>query len=195
MLNNRLTTGFVLLSSIVVAQQNGRFATLKNQAFELFDRGRYDQVSGRLEEVWEQDRSDTKVAEYLAMGYLYGDHSVAKARDVMRASLEGGGRATFLVHHSHEKLGALNGDTINNYCNGRISVVPGKIIFTADSGEHSTSFGSEDLKEFRVLGGSPGRVQIKSGGKTYLFRVKSEMNDEAALFQEMAEQNLKKKQE
>jgi hypothetical protein len=85
MLNNRLTTGFVLLSSIVVAQQNGRFATLKNQAFELFDRGRYDQVSGRLEEVWEQDRSDTKVAEYLAMGYLYGDHSVAKARDVMRA--------------------------------------------------------------------------------------------------------------
>jgi hypothetical protein len=180
------------LCCALYAQQNGRFAALKSQAFELFDRGRFDQVAGKLEEVWEQDRSDSKVAEYLAMGYLYGEHSVPKARAVMKEGLDSGGQATFLIHHSHEKMTILNGDTINNYCSGRMSIVPGKIVFTADTGEHSTTFTAGDLKDFRILGGSPGRLQIKTNAKVFVFRVKSETHEEAALLEDFAEQSLKK---
>jgi hypothetical protein len=69
-----LVCGFACL-----AQQNGRFSTLRIQAMEAFERGQFDQVAGKVEEIWEQDRSEPKVAEYLAMGYLYSEHNVDKA--------------------------------------------------------------------------------------------------------------------
>src|SRR5437879_2654174 len=78
------------------AQQNGRFATLKAQAFDLFQRGRYAEVVGKLEEILEQDQTDPKVAQYLAMGYLYGEHSPAKARPVMEKAISLGAPAIFL---------------------------------------------------------------------------------------------------
>jgi hypothetical protein len=186
----RLT--FLLLSAALVAsaQQNGRFAALKSQAFDYFDRGQYDKVAGKLEEVWEQDHSDLKVGEYLAMGYLYGEKDLAKAQPIMKEVLAKGGQATFLVQHSHEKLGLLNGDTLNNYCSGRMSVVPGKVSFVADDGVHSTTFSGAALKTLRLQGSGPGRFEIKAEGKNYTFRVKSETHAEAAFLQELVQQNL-----
>jgi hypothetical protein len=183
----------LILSGLGNGQQNGRFASLKSQAFTAFDRGQYAQVAGKLEEIWEQDHSDPKVAEYLAIGYLYGEHNVEKAKPLMNAALEAGGQATFLVQHSHEKAHIpLTGDHVANYCTGKMSIRPGKLIFTADSGEDSVTFDPEDLKQFQVLGGEPGRFQIKVDKKSYIFRVKSEKRDEVVVLQEFVVQNLKK---
>ena len=173
------------------AQQNGRFAVLKNQAFDLFTRGKYAEMAGKLEEVWEQDQSDAKVAEYLGMGYLYGERSASKARTVMMAAIALGGQATFLVQHSHEHLGVLNGSTMNQYCTGRISITPGKLNFIADSGEHSLLVTPDELKDFRVLS-LTGRITVKAGKQSYTFRVKSQTRDEAVLLEQLAEHNLKK---
>jgi hypothetical protein len=191
-----LLFGLWVAVGLVPAQQNGRFALLKSQAFTLFDRGQYDQVAGKLEEVWEQDQSDPKVAAYLAMGYLYGEHDPLKAKPLMKAAIDLGGQAMFLVQHSHEKTGVVggivSGGVMNNYCNGRIGISPGTIGFIADSGEHSVSFAGSDVKELHILGGASGRIQIKSVAKTYVFRVKSEKRDEAALLEEFATENLTK---
>jgi hypothetical protein len=181
----------LLAGLTAIGQENGRFAGLKAQALEYFQRGQYAQVVGKLEEVWEQDQTDPKVAEYLAMGYLYGESDAKKAEPVMLAAIAHGGQATFLVQHSHERSTILSGDTMNNYCTGRISVANGKMDFIADSTDHSATFLAPDLKEFRILNGSAGRFQIKSGAKTSVFRVKSQTRDEAALLERLARQNLK----
>jgi hypothetical protein len=173
------------------AQANGRFATLKAQAFDAFQKAKYAEVAGKLEEVWEQDQTDAKVAEYLAMGYLYGEHNAAKAHPLMQTAISLGGQATFLVHHSHEHGNLLSGGTMNQFCTGRISITPGKLSFVSDSGEHSATITPADLKDFRLLGNIPGRVSIKAGGKNYTFSVKSETRDEAVLLEQMSEQYLK----
>ena len=180
----------LLFAVAAFGQQNGRFATLKSQAFEYFDRGQYDKVAGKLEEIWEQDRSDPKVGEYLAIGYLYGEHDLAKAEPVMKEVLAKGGQATFLVQHSHERLGILNGDTINNYCSGKISIVPRKMSFIANDGVDSADFSPEEMKNLHILGGAPGRLEIKAGRKNYTFRVKSETRAEADFLLEIVQQNL-----
>jgi hypothetical protein len=191
MARKRLTFLMVLTALAAFAQQNGRFATLKSQAFDYFDRGQYDKVAGKLEEIWEQDHSDLKVGEYLAMGYLYGEKDLAKAQPIMKETLAKGGQATFIVQHSHEKLGLLNGDTLNNYCSGKMSIVPGKVSFVADDGMHSKTFSRTALKALRLQGSGPGRFEIKSEGKNYTFRVRSETHAEAAFLLELVQQNLK----
>ena len=173
------------------AQQNGRFADLKEQAFNLFQKGRYAEVAGKMEEIWEQDQSDPKVAEYLAMGYLYGEHDADKARPLMDQAIAKGGQATFLVAHSHERLSVLQGDTMNQFCNGRISISPGKLVFVSDSGEHSATITSTDLRDFSVLSGPSGRIRIKAAGKSYVFRVKTQTREEAILLGHVAQENLK----
>jgi hypothetical protein len=185
----RLATALAV--SVALAQQHGRFAALKSQAFDLFQKAQYLQVAATLEEVWEQDQSDPKVAEYLAMGYLYGEKNLKKASDVMAQALARGGQATFLVHHSHEHAVLLSGDVINNYCTGRISISHSGIAFIADSTDHSVTFGPGELKDFRVLGGGPGRIQIKGNGRTDTFRVKSQTREEAILLAETAKSNYK----
>ena len=185
-------TLILLCATLIFGQQNGRFASLKSQGFTAFDRGQYDQVAGKLEEVWEQDQSDPKVAEFLGMGYLYGERSLTKAKPVMEAAIKLGGQATFLVQHSHEKGAFLTGSTMNNYCTGRLSVVPGKLSYAADSGDHAAVFTADDLKEFKIAGGSPGRVQIKSAGKNYIFRLKTDTRDEVLWLDELVKQNVKK---
>ena len=182
--------------ALTYAQQNGRFALLKSQALTAFDHGQYELVAGKLEEIWEQDQSDPVVAAYLALGYLYGEHDAAKAKPLLKRAIDLGSQAIFLVQHSHEKTGVLgginSGDIMNNYCTGRIAISPGTVAFVADSGEHSTTFSAADVKEFKILGGAPGRLQLKTPSKTYVFRVKSEKRDEAAMLEELANDNLTK---
>jgi hypothetical protein len=174
------------------AGQSGRHADLKMQGIQAFEKGRYSETAGKLEEIWEEDQSDPKVAEYLAMGYLYGEKSVEKAAPVMQKAIADGGQASFLVVHSHEHGGFLHGDVISQFCTGRISIVPGKLIFVSDDQpEHNVTVFPADLTDFSVLGGAPGRIHIKAAGKTYNFRVKSETRKEAVLLTEVAQQNLK----
>ena len=173
------------------AQQNGRFADLKAQAFAAFDKGKYAEVAGKLEEVWEEDQSDAKVAEYLAMGYLYSERSTAKARALMEKAVALGGQATFLVVHSHERMGFIQGDLITNFCAGKISIFPGKLNFIADSGQHSVTITAAELEDFSILNGAPGRIRIKTAGRNYTFRVKTQTRSEALLLGHIAEQNLK----
>ena len=49
---SHLRLSFLLVSAatVLTAQQNGRFAALKSQAFDYFDRGQYDKVAGKLED-------------------------------------------------------------------------------------------------------------------------------------------------
>jgi hypothetical protein len=186
-----ITLASWLLPVPAAAQANGRFATLKTQAFDAFQKARYADMAGKLEEVWEQDQTDPKVAEYLAMGYLYGEHSAAKAHPLMQTAISLGGQATFLVHHSHERGTIITGSTMNQFCTGRISITPGKLSFVSDGGEHSATITLADLKDFRIPGNIPGRVLIKAGGKNYTFSVKSESRDESVLLEQMSEQYLK----
>lgn len=172
--------------------QNGRFADLKASAFQAFDKGRYAEVAGRLEEIWEEDQSDAKVAEYLAMGYLYGERDLSKAQPLLEKAIALGGQATFLVIHSHEHLSMLRGDVITDFCTGKLSITPGKISFLADSGEHTLNIPGTELKEFSILGGSPGRIHIKTLDRGYVFRVKTQTRSEAVLLGRLAEQNLKR---
>jgi len=190
---NMLLLAGLLCSVTGLAQQNGRFATLRMQAMEAFDRGQFDQVAGRLEEIWEQDRTDPRVAEYLAMGYLYGEHNVDKARPVMKEAIARGGQATFLIQHSHGKMAFLQGDPMNNYCSGKMSISPGTIAFISEQTDHSAKIEAAELKEFKVLGGVPGRIEIKAGNQKWTFRVRSGTMSEANLLEEIAEQNLRKK--
>jgi hypothetical protein len=188
----KLWVGVFLLAALATAQQDGRFAELKARGFEAFEKGKYPETAGRLEEIWEQDQSDAKVAEYLAMGYLYGEHSLSKAEPLMEKALALGGQASFLVIHSHERMGMLNSDLITDFCAGRISVSPGKLIFVADSGEHTMTVVPADLKSFSILSGAPGRIRIKTADKNCVFRVKTQTRGEAMLLGRLAEQSLKR---
>ena len=50
-----------------------------------------------------------------------------------------------------------------------------------------------DLKSIRILGGKPGRVEIKTSSRTYVFGVKSETHAEAALLEDLIKQTPGKK--
>jgi hypothetical protein len=168
-------------------QRNGRFADLKAQAFDDFDKGKYAEVAGKLEGIWEEDQSDPKVAEYLAMGYLYGERDTSKASPLFDKAIALGGQATFLVIHSHERLGVLRSEIITEFCSGKMSISPGKLTFISDSGEHTMTVSPDSLKDFSVLGGAPGRIHIKTGEKSYTFRVKTQSRSEANLLGRVAE--------
>jgi hypothetical protein len=131
--------GVLLLSLTPVAfgQSGGRFEDAKRIAQQYLDSNQFDKAAAKLEEVWEQDKTDPTVAEGLGIAYLNGDDrrynpGVAdKASKIMEESLKLGGKATFLVQHTHEgkvvKL-VTGGDSLK-YCDGKLSVSHGKLTF------------------------------------------------------------------
>jgi hypothetical protein len=190
MSKTRCCIAILLFCFAAFGEQNGRFAVLKEQGFVLFERGQYKEMAGKLEEVWENDQSDPKVAEYLAMGYLYGEKSASKAEPVMLIALDKGGQATFLMQHSHERALTSSG-VMNNYCSGKMIVHKGKLSFVADKGEHSFEFSASEASGLKPLGGSPGRFQFQQERKNVVFRVKTETRDEVDLFGRVLKQALK----
>jgi hypothetical protein len=124
-------------ASVSFGQSGGRFEDLKRIAQQYLDSNQFDKAAGKLEEVWEQDKTDPTVAENLGLAYLNGDDrryspAVAeKAAKIMEESLKLGGRATFLVQHAHEgkvvKL-VTGGDSLK-YCDGKLSISHGKVVF------------------------------------------------------------------
>lgn len=98
------------------AQNAGRFEDSKRLGLQYAASGKYDRAAAKFEEIWDQDQTDPMVAEYLSISYLNGDDRKdhpelqRKAFDLMEKSISLGGKATLLVHHSHEKLGWLQGE-------------------------------------------------------------------------------------
>src|SRR4051812_41879901 len=107
-------------------QNGGRFEEAKRMGMAYINGEQFDKAAGRLEEVWEQDKSDAVVGEFLAVAYLNSEdrrtllQSQQQAFAIIRQLAAQGSRVTFLVQHSHEKLGWLEGRELNQYCRGRL---------------------------------------------------------------------------
>lgn len=139
-----LWSGLAVCALLASAQNSGRFDDAKRTGLayvmnELFDRG-----AGRLEEVWEQDQSDPLVAEYLAVAYFNAedlasrDRLAPKAEQLVRKSLALGGKATFLIHHSHERLAWLQGREYHNFCSGVLSIGKDTIAYVGKKGDKAS---------------------------------------------------------
>jgi hypothetical protein len=125
------------LAVVSFGQSGGRFEDAKRMAQQYLDSNQFDKAAAKLEEVWEQDKTDPTVAENLGIAYLNGDDrryhaDVAdKAGKIMEESLKLGGKATFLVQHAHEgkvvKM-VTGGDSLK-YCDGKLSISHGKVAF------------------------------------------------------------------
>jgi len=125
------------LTPVLFGQSGGRFEDLKRIAQQYLDSNQFDKAAAKLEEVWEQDKTDPTVAENLGIAYLNGDDRrynssvVDKANKIMEESLKLGGKATFLVQHGHEGKVAVivtGGDSLK-YCDGKLSISHGKLTF------------------------------------------------------------------
>lgn len=128
------------LAGVLLAQ--GRFEESKRLGFLYVRNAQFDRAAGKLEEVWEEQKPpDPAVAEHLALAYLNGEDRKTRrelfdrAVDLMNKSIAGGGQATFLVHHSHERAGVIQGSNWTKYCRGRLSIRPGRVTFVSEAGD------------------------------------------------------------
>src|SRR3954454_18200566 len=107
----------VLLLPVFMPAQSGSLDLQKKSGLNFIQYGKYDRAAADLEPVWEAGQQDPVVAENLAIAYLNGDERryqtqrAAKAYDLMKTALEKGGKASFLIAHSHERLEFLHGGT------------------------------------------------------------------------------------
>ncbi|MBI1786849.1 MAG: hypothetical protein HYR60_04750 [Acidobacteria bacterium] len=133
------------------AQQAGRFEEAKRTGLQHLKNGRYDKAAANFEEVWEQDRSDPSVAEYLALAYLNGTERPSgvskKVLQLMELSIAAGGKASFVVHHSHEKLTWLQGRGLNNYCSGTLSISPGHLAFVGEAKDKTRDHSFDSMRD------------------------------------------------
>lgn len=146
----RCAAAFAIATLMYVsAQTPPRLAELISKGISALDKGKYNEALNALQEVWEQDRGDPAVAENLAMAYLYADHDVDKARALAEESIGAGGRASFLVQHSHERVAMLSGD-MADYCTGRLSVRKDGLSFVASDQRHSFAIEKNNFREIKV---------------------------------------------
>jgi hypothetical protein len=151
-----------------MAQNGGRFELTKRQALAYLESSQFDKAAGKLEDIWEQEKTDATIAEDLAIAYLNGedrqlhDEVAEKAHALAEKAIKLGGRATFLVQHSHQ-LGVLQGKTIIDYCSGKLSISPGKLVFVAQAGKTADAHSFEmTAAEFTMTpSDSIGAFQIK----------------------------------
>jgi hypothetical protein len=167
-----LSLPLALLSfcSIASSQSGGRFEDAKRMARQYIESNQFDKAAAKLEEVWEQDKTDPTVAENLGIAYLNGDDRrynpavVDKAVKIMEESLQAGGRATFLIQHMHEGKAIIivTGGNSLKYCNGRLSISKGKLFFVmkpiAGAEDHSFETAAADIKIIPPK--SPGEFKI-----------------------------------
>jgi hypothetical protein len=169
-----LVSCLLCLAAIATAQKGGRFEEAKRQGLANLENMQFDRAAGHFEDIWEQDQTDPTVAENLAIAYLNGEDRrlhpevVDKAHELSEQAIRLGGRATFLVQHSHE-IGILTGKTIIKYCSGRMSITPGKLTYVgqAYAGEQAHTF-EASAGEFTISAAdSVGQFQIKLKSKKY----------------------------
>jgi hypothetical protein len=198
--------GFMIIATlptIVFAQGGGRFEESKRLALAYMESNQYDRAAGKLEEIWEQNQSDPDVAEWLAVAYLNGQDRDSqsgvetKSLALMEQSLRLGGKATLLVQHSHERLGWLQGHTINNYCSGKLSVSPGRLVFIAVARrgleEHSFDFPADEVRISGPSQDDMGAFQIKTKSKTYSLIPRTRNRKDSELFVSLLQQQLRGK--
>src|SRR5258708_2078718 len=93
---------------LLAGQSGGRVEEGKRIGAGYVNSEQFDRAAGRLEEVWEQEKSDPSVGEFLAIAYLNTEdrHSLAenqiKAFEIIHSLAGAGSRVSFLVQHSHE---------------------------------------------------------------------------------------------
>jgi hypothetical protein len=154
------TLRLLLLSVMVVlvlGAQGGRLEQQKRLGFAYLKDGKYDNAAAKLEEIWDLDKSDPMVGEGLAIAYLNGSDRkanpqiVPKANQMMEKALADGGRAVFIVVHSHERLSFLQGHELINFCSGQLQVRKDRISYVSESGDkggqHSFDLPADAIKE------------------------------------------------
>jgi hypothetical protein len=178
----------------VFAQNTGRFTELTAKGIGYIDQGRFNDALNVLEEVWEQDQSDPVVAENLAMAYLYADHNLDKATTLAERAIQGGGKASFLVQHPHEKIGFASGDMVE-FCSGRLSVSRERLVFTSKDESHSFVVEKGQLKELKanhVYGSSRGMYHIRTADKkNYNFRPRTWSEEEQKLILQLVNEYIR----
>jgi hypothetical protein len=142
---------------LVLGAQGGRFEQQKRLGFAYLKEGKYDSAAAKLEEIWDLDKSDPMVGEGLAIAYLNGSDRkanreiVGKAHQIMEKALADGGRAVFVVVHSHERLSFLQGHELINFCSGQLQLSKDRISYVSESGDkggqHSFDLAAGGVKE------------------------------------------------
>ena len=190
-----------LFSLPAEAQSSGRFEESKRTGMALFEGEHYEKASGKLEEVWEQDKSDPTVGEYLAMAYLNTEDRQSlttvekQAFEIIEKLQTSGQRVSFLILHSHEKLGWLQGRELNNYCRGKVSIKAGHLIYIADKGDkqHRHTFdltGSGITKIWVNEDDKRGTFQMKTGSENYYFVTRNRNRNEARFFVDLVKKTI-----
>lgn len=183
------------------AQRGGRFEAAKRQGMAYLESGQFDRAAAHLEEIWEQDQSDPVVAEGLAIAYLNGEERDShpgyepKVRELLRQSLKLGGKASFLVQHSHEKIPILQGSTISDYCAGTLSISTGRLVFVAFARrgveQHSFELSADELQLVPPSrGDKQGAFHIKTKAKTYSMVPRTRAHVDGELIISVLQENL-----
>ena len=188
------TSGYFLsifmLSTPALPQTSGRFEEAKRSGMSLLQGEQFDKAAGRLEEVWEQDQSDPSVGEALSVAYLNTEdrrglpQSQKQAFAIIHSLVDSGRRVTFLVQHSHEKLGWLQGRELNQYCRGRLLIEPARLTFVSEKGEkasqHTFEANWDDVKAITLNEvDTRGTFQLKLGTGNYFMATRNRNRDEA----------------
>jgi hypothetical protein len=175
------------------SQSGGRFEDAKRVAQQYLDSNQFDKAAAKLEEVWEQDKTDATVAENLGIAYLNGDDRrynpdvVAKATKIMEESLKLGGKATFLVQHIHEgKLvrGLTGGDSLK-YCDGKLSISHGKIAFVMKplkgAEDHSFEASADQTKVSAPNSKGEFKISRKPDNKSFTMAPRNGVSTDSAI--------------
>jgi hypothetical protein len=192
-----------LLRPIVASplQSGGRFEEAKRTGMSYIQSEQFDKASGRLEEVWEQDQSDPVVGEFLAIAYLNTEDRRSlpqyqkQAFAIIDKLVSSNAQVTFLVIHSHEKLGWLQGREMNQYCRGSLSIQKHRLIYVADKGEkkaqHSFDIDATQFKSITLHDNDErGTFELKLKDGSYFMATRNRNQDEARVIVDLVRRQL-----
>ncbi|HLK63079.1 MAG TPA: hypothetical protein VKU19_06545 [Bryobacteraceae bacterium] len=190
----------IALSLPALAQNGGRFEEAKRMAVSYLDSNQYDRAAGKLEEVWEQDQTDPAVAEYLGIAYLNGDdrrYNAAiegKAQKALEQAIKLGGKATFLVRHPHGGIiGRVSGGDALDYCAGKLSISPGRVVFVMKAlkgaEDHSFELKTSDILKINTPN-AEGKFTIKTKPKNYPFQPQTKNKADSDLLLSLIREHL-----
>lgn len=163
-----------LVSNFVFGQTGARFEDAKRSGMSYITSGHFDKAAGRLEEVWEEDKSDLMVGEFLAVAYLNTEDRASlpllakRGFKLIEYVVAQGGKATFLVHHSHENLAWLQGREMHRYCSGRLTVSARGMTFISERGEKPGEH------SFTVIPGGLGKISFDGKDRRGTFHIQTD---------------------
>jgi hypothetical protein len=191
----------LFLNTALVAQSGGRFEEAKRMGMAYIQSEQFDRAAGRLEEVWEQDKSDPSVGEFLAIAYLNTEdrrslaENQAKAFEIIHFLTGAGSRVSFLVQHSHERLGWIEGHELNQYCRGRLSIGNHRLTFVSDRGEKVAQHSFDvDFSQVRSVSlnedDKRGTFHLSLKDAGFFLATRNRNRDEARLIVDLVHQQL-----